>query len=95
MKPNDRFFPKKGRTVVPGSLVDMAIERKRSCLVQRITILDNIEEDGLAAIARPLLISGIPTKAALVVLMAQNGNLLEPQIERTRPTIIREFHGHL
>ena len=91
----DGLFPRKGRAVVPGSLVDMVIKGKTPYLVQRITVLDSGEDDGLAALARPLIVSGTPTKVALVVLLGNNRNLLGPQIERTSPTIIEGFHRHL
>ncbi len=89
------LFPRKGRTVLPGSLVDMVITTKKPHLVSRITILDSRDDDGLTAMATPLVIRGSLFKIALVVLLGNNRNLLVPQIERTSPTIIEEFHRHL
>jgi len=91
----DSLFPRRGRTVVPGSLVDLAIQGKKPHLAQHIILLDGTDEDGLIAIAKPLLISGIPAKVALVVLLEQNRDLLLPQIERSKPTIVEGFHRHL
>jgi len=91
----DGLFPRKGRTVIPGSLIDMVIKTKKSHLVRRITILDSRDDDGLTAIATPLVIRGSLVKVALVVLLGNNRDLLVPQIERTTPTIIEEFHQHL
>ncbi len=91
----DGLFPRKGRTSLPGSLVDMVIKTNKPHLVSRITILDSRDDDGLTAIATPLVIRGSLVKVALVVLLGNNRNLLVPQIERTSPTIIEEFHRHL
>jgi hypothetical protein len=91
----DGLFQRKGRTVLPESLVDMVIKTKKPHLVSRITILDSRDDDGLTAIATPLVIRGTLVKVALVVLLGNNRNLLVPQIERTSPTIIEEFHRHL
>ncbi len=89
------FFPRKGKAVTQGSLVDMAIIEKKSCLAERITLLDEMDDEGLVALARPLIISGVPIKVALVVLLGSNRDLLLPQIERTSPTVVDEFHRHL
>lgn len=91
----DGLFPRKGRAVVTGSLVDLVIRGEKPYLAQRITLLDDTYEDGLVAIARPLIISGVLTKVALVVLLDQNRDLLLPQIDRSRPTIVEGFHRHL
>jgi len=91
----DGLFPRKGRSVLPGSLVDMVIKTKKPHIVSRITILDSRDDDGLTAIATPLVIRGTLVKVAQVVLLGNNRNLLVPQIERTSPTIIEEFHRHL
>jgi hypothetical protein len=91
----DNLFPRRGRTVVPGSLVDLVIQRGRPHIAQHITLVDSADEDGLVAIARPLMITGAPAKVALVVLLEQNGDLLLPQIERSKPTTVEGFHRHL
>ena len=91
----DGLFPRKGRAVAPGSLVDMVIQRKKPFLAERITLLDGMDDEGLAALAGPLNISGAPVKVALVVLLGLNRNLFAPQIERTRPAVIEGFHRHL
>ena len=64
-------------------------------MVRRITVLDSRDDDGLTAIATPLVITGSLVKVAQVVLLGNNRNLLVPQIERTSPTIVEEFHRHL
>ncbi|MHA6710955.1 hypothetical protein [Dehalococcoides mccartyi] len=91
----DGFFPRKGRIVSPGSLVDMVIKTKKPYLARRITILEGMEDDGLVALASPLVISGVVTKVALVVLLQQNRDSLRPQIERLKPAIVEGFHRHL
>jgi len=89
------LFPRRGRAVVPGSLVDLVIQMRKPHLAQHITLLDSPDEDGLVAIARPLVVSGVPVKVALVVLLEQNRDLLLPQIERSKPVIVEGFHRHL
>ncbi len=91
----DGLFPRKGRTAMPGSLVDMVIKSKRPYLAKRITILDSREDDGLIALARPLLISGKVAKVALVTVLSNSSRLLQPQIERVKPVEIEGFHKHL
>jgi hypothetical protein len=89
------LFPRKGTAVVPGSLVDMAIEGKRPHLARRITLLDDMDDEGLAALASPLIISGLPARVALVVLLDENRELLAPQIRRLKPKTVDGFHRHL
>ncbi len=92
---SDRLFPRKGRTVVLGSPVDLVIRSAKPYLAQHITLLDSMDDEGLVALARPVIISGVPAKVALVVLLEQNRDLLLPQIERLKPTIVEGFHRHL
>ena len=94
------FFPTKGTPVRTGSLVDMAIKGKKSYLVRILTLLDDLyaEEDnreGFVALARPLLVSDIPTKVALVVVLGRNRNLLDPQLNRVKPEVVKGFHSSL
>ena len=89
------FFPRKGRRITSGSLVEMAIQDRRPYFTPCITLLDNMEDEGLVAIARPLLVSGIVAKVALVVLLTQDTGLLKSQIERVRPNVVKGFHRHL
>ena len=91
----DGLFPRKGKGVLPGSLVDMVIKAKKPHLARRITVLDNKEDDGLVAVARPLIIGGALVKVVLVVVLSQSIGLLQPQIERTKPVEVEEFHKHL
>jgi len=90
----DGLFPRKGRIAAPDSLVSQSVTERKSYLVQHITLLDSMDE-GLVAFARPLLIPEIPVKVALVVLLEQNRNILQPQIDRLQPMVIDGFHGHL
>lgn len=92
----DGFFPRKGRSVIPGSLVDMAINNKKAHLVRRITIFEDETDEGLTAIAGPLIDPNSGAiKVALVVLLAQDGHLLGQQIERAKPVMVEDFHQHL
>jgi Zn-dependent peptidase ImmA (M78 family) len=91
----NELFPRKGRAVVPGSLVDMVIQARKPYLAQHITFLNTMDDEGLVALASPLNISGILAKVVLVVLLGMNRDLLAAQIERSRPTIVEGFHQHL
>jgi hypothetical protein len=95
------FFPRKGREIMPGSLVDMTIREGKSHMAECIILLDDlddlddVEDDGLVAIARPLMIQERPAKVALVVLLTQNRDLLASQVERISPLVVKGFHRHL
>lgn len=94
------FFPRKGTTVTPGSLVDMAIKGGKAYLVRILTLLDGLPKEGktregIVALARPQLISGVPTRVALAVVLGRDKALLEPQVKRIRPEIIKGFHSDL
>jgi len=91
----DGLFPRKGRTVSSGSLVDRVIKTKKPHMASRITIMDSRDDDGLVAVARPLAISGDIAKIALVVMLAHNTGLLQPQIDNIKPIVVEEFHKHL
>jgi hypothetical protein len=91
----DGFFPRKNRPVVPGSLVDMTIKEGKSHLVERITLLDDADDDGLVAIANPLMIQGQPAKVTLMVLLSHDRELLSPQVEKQNPVLVERFHRHL
>lgn len=94
------FFPTKGTTVTPGSLVDMAIKGGKPYLVWILTLLDGLPKEGktregMVALSRPQLRSGVPTRVALMVVLGRDKNLLEPQVDRIRPEIIKCFHSDL
>ncbi|MBL7165336.1 MAG: hypothetical protein ISS55_02495 [Dehalococcoidales bacterium] len=73
----------------------MAIKMGRAHIAERITLTDDGDDEGLVAIANPLVIQDFPARVILTVLMARNSNLLAPQIERTRPLMVEGFHRHL
>jgi len=94
------FFPTKGTEVAPGSLVDMAIQGRKSYLVRIFTLLDGMpkegkKREGLVALARPMLVFDVPTRVALVAVLGRNRKLLEPQINRIMPDIVKGFHSDL
>ncbi|MDP2661478.1 MAG: hypothetical protein Q8R28_12195, partial [Dehalococcoidia bacterium] len=89
------IFPRKGRPLMKGCLADLAIRGKKSYLAPRVTVYDDADDEGLTAIAQPLLVSGVAAKVALVALMARNTGLLCPQVDRVMPTVVEGFHAHL
>lgn len=89
------FFPRKNRPVTPGSLVDMTIKEGKSHLVEQITLLDDADNEGLVAVANPLMIQGQPAKVTLMVLLSHNKELLSPQVEKLKPVLVERFHRHL
>jgi len=89
------FFPKKGREVEPGSLVDMTIKEGRPHIAERITLLDEMDDEGLVAIANPLMIKDRAAKVVFMALVMQNSSLLEPQVNRVNPVVVEGFHRHL
>ena len=91
----DGLFPRKNRAVTPGSLVDMTIKEGKSHLVEQVTLLDDMDEEGLVAVANPLMIQGQPAKVILMVLLSNNRELLSPQVEKLNPVRVERFHRHL
>ena len=92
----DSFFPRRGGGVTAGSLVDMAVKTGKTHLAEHITLADGIEDDELAAIAQPLILSeAIPRKITLIALLKGDKHKLEPQVERTKPVIVERFDKHL
>lgn len=91
----DGFFPRKNRAVASGSLVEMTIEAGKPHMVEQITLMDEMEDEGFVAIANPMMIQESPAKVVLTVLMGRNRNLLAPQVERIKPIVVEGFHRHL
>ena len=91
----DTLFPRRGHSVTSGSLVDLAVKAGKTHFVQHITVADEVEDDGLIAIAQPSMSQRASDKAALVVLLERDVGKLVPQVERTKPVIIDNFHKHL
>jgi len=91
----DSFFPRKNQGVTLGSLVDMTIKKGKPYFIEKITLLDGMDDVGLAAIANPFSIQGVPSKVVLLVLLTQNKELLSPQVTRLNPVVVDGFHLHL
>ena len=92
----DGFLPRKGSPVLPGSLADMAIQRKKAHMVCRISVLDDMTDGGLTAIARPLIDPDAGTvMVAEVILLSHDGHVLGPQIDRVKPVMVEHFHRHI
>ena len=91
----DGFFPRKNRAVAPGSLVEMTIKEGKPHLVEQIMLLDDMDDEGLVAIANPLMIQGQPAKVILTVLLSPNRGLLSPQVQKLNPVRVERFHRHL
>jgi hypothetical protein len=89
----DGFFPRKGRSADAGSLADMAIKDGLPHLA-RVTII-NTDEDGLIALARPLINGHGPVKVALIAVLSNEVKLIEPQIQRVKPVVAEGIHCHL
>jgi hypothetical protein len=89
------FFPKKGGEVVPGSLVDMTIKEGKSHMAEFVTLIDEMDDEGLVAIAHPLMIKDRAAKVVLVALMGRDRDILTPQINRVNPVVIEMIHQHL
>jgi hypothetical protein len=78
----------------------MTIRGGKAHLMRILTLLDGMPKEGkaiegLVALAKPLLTSGVPTRVALMVVLGRNRNLLEPQINRIMPEIVKGFHSAL
>jgi hypothetical protein len=73
----------------------MTIKQGKSYFAEKITLLDGNDDVGLAALANPFLIQGVPSKVVLIVLLTQNKRLLSPQVARLNPVVVDGFHLHL
>jgi len=59
-------------------------------------ITSQLESDNdLIALAQPILVDDIVAKVALVVVLYQDRDVLEPQIERLSPVVVTCFFQHL
>ncbi|HJX69498.1 MAG TPA: hypothetical protein VJ441_00200, partial [Dehalococcoidia bacterium] len=90
-----QLFPRKGRSAVSGSLVDEVIQRKAPCLVERIITSEIDSVDHLTAIAQPIIYGDTIYKVALVAVLRQDRDAIQPQIERVNPVVIPNFCQHL
>jgi hypothetical protein len=73
----------------------MTIREGKAHLVEQITLLDDMDDEGLVAIANPLMIQGQPAKVILTVLLSPNRGLLSPQVEKLNPVRVEGFPRHL
>ena len=73
----------------------MTISEGKPHMVEQITLLNDMEDEGLVAIANPLIIQDCRAKVVLMVLMSRNKNLLAPQVGRIQPLTVEGFHRHL
>ncbi len=88
------FFPRRGQTVVAGSLVDQVRNYETPFLVERI-VTSEVADNDLTAIAQPVMRGGCLDRVVLVVLLRQDMELLQPQIERLKPVVMDDFVEHL
>jgi hypothetical protein len=95
------FFPTKGTAVTHGTVVDMAIKGGKAYLVRISTLLDALpqqkgtEIQGMIALARPLYVSDVISKVALMVVLGRDRNLLDSQINKIKPESVKGFHSNL
>jgi hypothetical protein len=81
----DGFYPSKGQTVKPRSIVDRTLSSGKSHSVS-YHIMQGLEEKGSWLIlAQPLIIDDVVSKVAVVMLPVPEQNLLKPQIENVNP----------
>lgn len=73
----------------------MTIKEGKTHLVEQITLLDDMDDEGLVAIANPLMIQGQPAKVILMVLLSHNRELLSPQVDKLNSVMVERFHRHL
>ena len=90
----DQLFPRKGKVLTDGSLVDLSIKTCKSYFAPRITLTDETDDEGLSAISSPLLKAQKPLKVCLTVMLSRNLKLFDPQIEKINPEIVDGFHQH-
>jgi len=90
------FFPRKEHPVAPDSLADMTVKKAKPHMVEHITVVDEVEDDGLTAIAQPLFLAEPAlSKVAMVVTLESERDKLRPQVRRVRPEVVKRFYKHL
>jgi hypothetical protein len=89
------LFPRKGRSVVSASLVDEAIQHRVPCLVERIITSEAENVGHLTAIAQPIIYGDTIYRVALVAVLRQDRDVIQPQVERVSPVVIPNFYQHL
>jgi hypothetical protein len=92
---SSQLFPRKGRSVVSGSLVDEAIQRRVPCLVERIVTSETENVGHLTAIAQPIIYGDTIYRVTLVAVLRQDRDAIQPQVERVNPVIVPNFYQHL
>lgn len=88
----NEYFPRKGHKVVSGSLVDRAIKTGKTQYAEKITFSDDADELGLTAVAQPLLLPEFKLgKVVLIAMLTSDGQKIEPQIKKTKATVIERL----
>jgi hypothetical protein len=88
----NEYFPRKGHKVVAGSLVDRAIKTGKTQFAEQITFSYDLDDFGLTAVAQPLLLPESKLdKVALIAMLRSDSQKLEPQIEKTKATVIERL----
>lgn len=84
------LFARKGHPVIPDTPAGEAVRCGCAQIAERIRTSEDGEAD-LTAMAQPVMLGGQVARAVSVVVMYQDNHLLEPQIERARPTRMAAF----
>jgi hypothetical protein len=86
------IFARRGHQALPGSPVGEAVRLGQPQLAERIPASEDGETD-LTAIAQPLLLGEEVVRVALVVVLYQDKEVLQPQIDRVQPMRMDAFLG--
>ena len=88
------LFGRRGHPAVPGWPVAEAARQRCPQIAERIRTSEEGESD-LTAIAQPVLHQGQVVKVVQVVVLYQDGQLLQPQVQRVRPVKMGAFSREL
>ena len=89
-------LPRKGDKVVPGGIVDAVINEARPLCIERVTGFDLWSFNDLVCLAVPVVWHhretgvAVLAKVILIVMPYEQASMLEPQLQRLKPTIIPE-----
>ncbi|MBM4463357.1 MAG: ImmA/IrrE family metallo-endopeptidase [Chloroflexi bacterium] len=86
------LMPKKGDKVLPGSIVELALQTGQPVLLKRATGFDSSGEKDLTFLARPVLWFNQPSKLVLTGMKVADGHLLEAQARELHPRVIAESY---
>lgn len=87
-----QLMPKKKDKVVPGSIVELALQTGRPVLLKRATGFDAAGDKDLTFLARPISWFSKPAKVILEGMRLEDSHILEAQAQPLHPQVVQQSH---